>query len=84
MKIFTLDTEGWAETHNELGSIESSIECIDIQNNEYIVIDENGFLYSWNKNQANYCGYEFQITDRRDLSLLEKLQRNESNDPFRI
>ena len=84
MKIYTVDTVGWAEAHDSAESIESSLEYIDISSNEYVVIDDAGFLYEWNENSNSHCGYEIKRTSNKDLLLLAKIQGNESNDPFKI
>lgn len=84
MKIFTVDTEGWAEAHENVESIESSLEYIDVSNNEYVVIDDAGFLYSWNASNATYCGFELLRSEDNDPSLLKRIHEMETSDSFKI
>jgi len=82
--LFTVDSEGWAEAHETTESIESSLEFIDVSSNEYIIIDTSGFLYLWNESSSSRCGFELKKTLNQDLSLLERIQRKQTNYSFKI
>lgn len=77
--FFTVDSEGWAEAHETIESIESSLEFIDVSSNEYIVIDSSGFLYSWSKSSATRCGFELKRTLNKDTVLLTRIQSKQTN-----
>ena len=84
MKIFTIDSEGWTETYENSFSVESSLEYIDVTNNEYVVLDSFGYLYVWEPDSSCRCGYKLQVTQHRDLTLLSKINGHGGIDAFKI
>ena len=82
--LFTVDSEGWTEAHETIESIENSVEYIDVSSNEYIVIDINGFLYSWSQSSATRCGFELKQTVNKDPALLNRIQSKQTNSTFKI
>jgi hypothetical protein len=74
-RIFAIDTEGnWVE-ENSPEQLAESCEFIDIQNNEYVVIDENGILYEWNKSNKFRSGFLPTPTQRTNPELIQKILR---------
>lgn len=84
MILFIVDSEGWAEAHETIESIENSVEFIDVSSNEFIVIDSCGFLYSWSQSSATRCGFELKQTVDKDPGLLTRIQSKQTNTTFKI
>ncbi len=84
MKIFVVDKCGWVDVHVGETSVEESLEPIDIKNNEYRIININGYMYKWKSDLNTYCGFKLLITDQQDIVLLTKLKANQRLEQFKI
>jgi len=84
MKIFVVDKCGWVDIHTSETSVEESLELIDIQNNEYRIININGYMYTWKADVYTYCGFKLLSTDQQNMNLLTQLKANQRLVQFKI
>jgi len=84
MKIFVIDKCDWVDVHLSEMSIEESLEQIDIKNDEYRIIDINGYLYTWKIDLKTHCGFKLSITNQQNLELLVKLKANHKLELFKL
>ena len=84
MKIFVIDKSGWVNVHPNETSVEESLESIDINNNEYQIINDYGFMYRWKPDLNTYCEYKLLSTKQINNQLLAKLKENQSLEQFKI
>ncbi len=73
MKLYVIDKEGWVDVHESEDSVEQSLETIDINNNEYKVINNLGYVYSWQPSTETYCGFKLVQTQETNNELLAKV-----------
>ncbi|GAA0819492.1 hypothetical protein GCM10009111_23570 [Colwellia asteriadis] len=84
MKIFVIDKCGWVNVYKSEISVEESLEPIDIKNNEYQIINSNGFMYKLKPSLDTYSEFKLLCTEKRNMQLLVKLNSNQSLEQFKI
>ena len=84
MKIFAIDKKGWSNRYESTDDAECSLESIDIENDEYTIIDDEGYVYRWEELSENYCGYKLVKTDELNKELLAKLVAKQKDEAFKI
>ncbi len=84
MKIFYIDTEGWGYCENTPSDAGNACEMIDIENNEYTVIDQDGYLYHWAPSTKTSSGYIPVKSEDTNQELLQQILDQNTDAGFRI
>ena len=58
--LYGTDREGWFLTYDSLEEAEGSLEWIDIDSGEYLLIDNNAHLYEAIESSSGYYGYKLR------------------------
>jgi hypothetical protein len=80
LTIYSIDREGYISFYADLEEVEQSLEWIDVENEEYIVIDDGGFLYEPIESSDRTYDYKWQRTLKQDTNLLEIIQPYNDDD----
>lgn len=77
---YSVDRKGWVLVFNELLEAEQ-LEWIDVvENSEYLIVDDGGFVYEQYPSGEGFCGYKLRATDIRLHEALEVLRRHSDGD----
>ncbi len=83
MTLYVIDKEGWVDVHESEDSIEQSLEVLDINSNEYEIINNLSYVYGWQPSSITYCGFKLVKTHKRNSVLLAKVS-NQNAQQFKI
>jgi hypothetical protein len=78
VRLISVDREGWVATYDGLADAEY-LEWIDVADGEYLLIDDDGFLYEPHEASGRFYGYEWRRTANKRPELLAVLKGYDDN-----
>ena len=74
-RLYSADREGWCMTYDSLEQAESSLEWIDIDSGEYLLIDNDAHLYEAIESSSGHYGYKLRKSAETRPDALSVLER---------
>ena len=80
LTFYSIDREGYIALYADLEEVEQSLEWIDVENGEYIVIDDIGHLYEPIKSSDRNYEHKWQRTLKQYTNHLKIIQHYNDDD----
>ncbi len=74
LRIRSVDRDGHLYIYDNILDAEGYLEWIDVEGGEYVVIDDDAYLYSWQPSNSGFYGYSFVRADSRSPDVLAALE----------
>jgi len=83
MYLRSVDRDGRLLSFESILDAEGSLEWLDVTGGEYVIIDDEAFLYAWLPSDEGYYGYRLVRTATSHLEALSVLEQCEDENRVR-
>lgn len=74
LRYYDINRVGWIGITSTLAEMNARLDWCDVQDEEYILIDSDGWLYDARPDDESRWGYRWKRSDRRNVDVKMILQ----------